>query len=116
MKHLMHRVSHYFPTALPKTEAEFDDFCQDLFNTYQIPDKPSYRHAVASMIMHLETTRASMPKRYFIDSIRKAQANEIAYSVIEAIRKQDKLDREKKTQEATQSSEPHLECVQAETI
>jgi hypothetical protein len=112
MNQTLKRIRHLFPSPLPKSQEAFDALCNELFETYEIPNKPSYKHAVASMIMHLNTTKASMPLRYFVDSIRKAQANEIAYNVIQTIRDEDK----KQQQEAINQNESHLECVQNETI
>lgn len=52
---------------------------------------PSYRHAIATMIMHLGPTTSRKSNYYFASSIRKAMANQIAYQVIQDL----KADEEK---------------------
>jgi hypothetical protein len=51
---------------------------------------PSYKQALASMIMHLGTTKFYAPKRFFALSIKKAMANQTAYEVIQQIREAEK--------------------------
>lgn len=79
-----------FPSALPSKDSDFDQFCSSIFKTYSLPDMPSYRHAIATMIMHLSPTVAFKSKIYFALSIRKAIANEIAYGKIREIRESEK--------------------------
>lgn len=68
---------------------EFETFCDSIFFTYDLPDLPSYRHAIASMIMHLGPTVAVKPKRFFALSVLKAMSNQIAYENIQKLKKQE---------------------------
>jgi hypothetical protein len=78
-----------FPTKLPLGMTDFDRFCDSIFDTYELPNDPSYKHAIASMIMHLGPTVASKPKRFFALSVQKAMANQIAYQNIQLLKKNE---------------------------
>lgn len=88
------QLSGYLPSKLPIGMTEHDQFATDLFATYDIPDKRSYRHAVATMIMHLGPQVTKVPKMYFVDSIRKAMANQIAFEKIQLIKEEEKAEME----------------------
>ncbi len=79
---LARRLLHLFPSPLPKGHAEFKAFLEDLYTTYDIPPEDAYKQAVATMIMHLGPTVHRKSRRFFYKSIRKAQANQVAYEMI----------------------------------
>lgn len=92
LKKLILRVRGIFPSALPKGLSDFNIFAEDIFNTYDFPNHPSYRHAIATMIMHLHPLCHKKSKAFFARGIRKSQANEVAFEVLRILR-----DEEKKT-------------------
>lgn len=71
-----------FPRRLPIGQSELNQFCADIFGLYVIPDLPSYRLAIATMIMHLGPQEAYKAPFWFFRSIRAAQAKEVAYQVV----------------------------------
>jgi len=75
---------------LPVGLSEFNAFCETIFTKYSLPDMPSYRNAVATMIMHLPQTEDKAALSFFAKSIRKAMANQVAYEVIQQIREDEK--------------------------
>lgn len=79
-----------FPTKLPKGLEEFEVFAKDIFDLYDIPDFPSYRQAIATMVMHMPPTTHRKSKHHFMRAIRKAQANQVCYEVIQQIREEEK--------------------------
>lgn len=79
-----------FPHNLPTGEEEFGRFCDTIFATYNLPDMKSYREYVATMIMHLPPTCHKSKLLYFGKSIKKAQANQSAYNMIQKFKEQDK--------------------------
>lgn len=92
------KVMGLFPTLLPhKGLLDFDTFCNDIFYTYDLPDNPSYRNAIATMIMHLGPTVAYKSKFYFAIAVKKAMANQIAYEKIQQLKK-DEAEYIKKTE------------------
>jgi hypothetical protein len=101
IKKLLANLRGYFPSKLPTSGGtEFDQFTTSIFEAYDIPNLPSYQHAIASMILHLGPQTLSKPKRYFELSIKKAMANEIAFQKIQEIKQ---LDAEHKKNEAKNS-------------
>lgn len=86
----------FLPSKLPVGLDQFESYCSSIFETYSLPDLPSYRNAIATMIMHLAPTSFYKPKFYFAKSVKKAMANQTAYEVIQRIRDEEK----KKEQEA----------------
>lgn len=89
----------YFPTKIPfESPEELDKFTSDLFKSYDIPDTRSYRHAIATMIMHLGPTTTAIPKIFFVRSVRKAMANQLAYDKIKEINEADKIEALKKAE------------------
>ena len=96
------RFAALFPSKLPtKGAAELDVFCASIFDLYGIPDMPSYRHAIATMIMHLGPQADRKSKSFFARSVKKAMANQIAYELIDHLRKE-----EKKSQQLASQKEP----------
>jgi len=88
IKKFLYRLRGYFPSRLPVGASDFHKFADSVFWTYNLPNLPSYRHAIASMIMHLGPQVESAPKRYFARTIKKAMANQVAYEVIQEIKEQ----------------------------
>lgn len=78
-----------FPKKLPLTTAEFNDYFSLLVDVYGVPCLPSYRQTFATMVMHLDQTKAHKSPSFFAKAIKKAQANQVAYEVIDQIRKAD---------------------------
>ena len=101
VRKLWRRIRNHFPSKLPtKGSKEFDEWSEDLFRSFDLPDNPSYRHAVASMILHLGPQTTSKAKSYFAISIRKAMANQIAFEKIQEYKKAEE-------KEAAPSEEVH---------
>lgn len=80
------RIRALFPSQLPVGVSEFNNYCDKIIDACGFPNDPSYRHTIGTMIMQLSPTTDKKSTQYFIKSIRKAMANEIAYFVIMQIR------------------------------
>lgn len=91
---------------LPMGELDFDDFSDSVLKTYNIPDLPSYRHAIAASMMHLPPTQAKKSKRYFGFIVRKAVSNQIAYEKIQSYKQQEDEYIKSKQLTAAASVEP----------
>lgn len=83
------KVAGFVPTALPVGKEEFNKFCASIFYTYDLPALPSYKHAIASMIMHLGPTKAKATKRFFALSVKKAMSNQVAYEIIQDLKNEE---------------------------
>lgn len=89
IKKFANRVMSFFPSRLPQGMDALDKFILSILDTYDLPNKPSYFNAVATMVLHLPPTQHRASKRYFAKSIMKAIANEIAYGKIQDIKAAD---------------------------
>lgn len=87
-KWLAYACAHY-PTPLPVGVAEFKAWSDSIFQIFGLPDMPSYRQALASMVMHLGPTVSRQPKAFFAKSVKKAMANQVAYEMIQSLKKQE---------------------------
>lgn len=88
------------PVRLPITPAEFNDFVDALGEYSGITDIKNYQHAIATMIMHHPQDSCMKAPDAFIQAIRKAQANEVAYGVLFLIKQVTELEEKKKKQDA----------------
>jgi len=77
----------FLPSKLPITLADHDTWAISILKTAKLPDNDSFRHALATMVMHLGPTTVWKAKMFFILSLQKAIANEIAYNVMQDLKK-----------------------------
>lgn len=89
-----------FPTPLPRGRAEFEKFCENIFTIYDLPDNLSYRHTLATMLMHVSPTQPNKPLKFFGDSLKRAQTQEVAFAMLEEYRSQAKREAEEKEKSA----------------
>jgi len=99
IKRLLGRLRGMGPSRLPNGYSEFTAFYQRVITNYQLPDNESFKHAVAVAVMQLSPTTDKAPDSYFASVIRKAMANQVAYSVIEEIRANEKAAQQKAKKE-----------------
>lgn len=95
------KVKHLWPEKLPITREEIDVLIKDVICAEDIPNDPTYHHAIASSIMHLGPVTTRKARRFFSKSVRRSIANQVAFEKIEALRKEAKALEEKLKQEAT---------------
>lgn len=83
-------INKYLPTRLPVGMEQLDIFCEKALSIYNIPDLPSYRHAIAAMIMHMGPTIDRVTLYHIARSIRKAQSNQVCYELIQRLKEDEK--------------------------
>ena len=67
--------------------AEFDVWSARIISlSGKFADSDSMRFALSSQIMHLGPQKSSVPDQYFIRSMRKAAANQVASQVFQDIK------------------------------
>lgn len=103
LKRLVGKALAFFPYKLPVGITEFNRFSDRIFFTYQLPNLPSYKQAIAASIMHLPTHTTRKSPRWFAIGIRKAMANQIAYEVIYEIKEREKKEKESIVSSLTQN-------------
>jgi hypothetical protein len=99
-KRLFGILTGFIPRRLPIGAKELIDFSSNVFSLYGIPDLPSYRLCIATLIMHLGPQVAFKSPFWFYLSIRSAQSKEVAYQVIA----DDREQRNKEEREAKQKA------------
>lgn len=96
LKKFAMRARGRFPSKLPTGMEEFDKWSTSIFYAYDLPDDPTYKNAVATMVLHLQPdTRTAAPKKLFAANIKRAQANQIAYIQTQLIREASKAAQQK---------------------
>lgn len=95
-------VLSYFPSKLPTGVTAFHAYADEVIElTGPIADVDSLKWAIANQIIHLPPQTSYKPKQYFVRSLMKAAANQIASSVFQDI----KLKQQKAAQEAAALAE-----------
>ena len=103
MKLLLKRLLSLFPTKLPVGMSQFETWSDSIIElSGEFADRDSMKFAIASQVMHLGPQRSSVPKNFFVSSLRKAAANQVASQIFQDIKlKQQKMLEEQKQAEVT---------------
>lgn len=84
---LITQLAAFFPTKLPVGTTEFDSWADSIIGlSGPYADKDSMRFAIASILIHADARHGALPKKYFIDRLRKSAANQIASQVFQDIK------------------------------
>ena len=75
------------PTKLPVGMTEFNTWADSIIElSGNYADADSMRFAIATMVLHLGAQKSSVPKNYFVRSLRKTAANQVAQGVFQEIK------------------------------
>ena len=70
------------PHPLPVGLSEFHQWADHIIELAgKFADEESMKYALASQVIHLPHDKAFVPKRWFVNSLRKAAANQVASQV-----------------------------------
>lgn len=87
MNLLCKRLASYFPSKLPVGKSEFDAWADSIIElSGPFADKDSMLFAIASILIHQPANRGSIPKAYFVNSLRKSAANQVASQVFQDVK------------------------------
>ena len=64
---------------LPTSEAELDAFVASITEEYKLPAGEDTYDAIATMILHLKSHVAYVPRSYFGNGVLRSMANKAAY-------------------------------------
>src|SRR5258708_4382823 len=88
MKLLIKRLRSLLPSKLPVGMTELDSFISDIIElSGNYADRDSMAFAICSMIIHLGPQKSLVPKNYFVRSLRKVAANQVASQAFQDIKK-----------------------------
>lgn len=78
-QNLLKKLCSYFPSPLPVGRAEYEKWIKDILDLAgNVADEDSMRWAVNNIVPHLGPSISKVPKNYFVRSLRKAAANQVA--------------------------------------
>lgn len=103
IKKVLVKLSHLIPTALPIGVTEFNDWADSILEANpDLPNNDSMRFALATMVLHLESTskvevnllivKLQIPtsgiksKHFFAQSLRKSASNQIAAAAMHELK------------------------------
>ncbi len=92
MKRLINKLLSYKKTKLPVGLTEFYTWSNSIIDLAgNFADADSMTWALASQVQHLDHKVDSIPKDYFVRTLRKAAANQIAAQVFVDIKEKQAL-------------------------
>lgn len=84
---ILKRLASYIPTKLPVGMSEFETWSDSIIELAgEYADRDSMKYALATNVIHLPHTKARVAKAYFVDTLRKAAANQVASAVFQEIK------------------------------
>jgi hypothetical protein len=106
MKLAIKRLLSYLPSPLPVGLSEFHAWADDIVElSGKFADEDSLKFAISNNLIHLPHTVAYKPKQYFVRTLRKAAANQVASQVFQDIKQKQHDAMLKQQAEATASIE-----------
>ncbi len=81
----------FLPSKLPVGMQAFLDFGDSIVDlSGEFADRKSMKWAIATMIMHLGPQRDRISKQYFVKSLRKTAANQVAQAYMIQLKEEQK--------------------------
>jgi hypothetical protein len=104
------RLLSHFATKLPVGLSEFESWADSIIElSGPYADRDSMVFAISSALIHADAKHGSLPKKYFVDRLRKAAANQVASQAF-----QDIKIRQQKAAEAQKAAEEQQQAKQVE--
>lgn len=101
MKLVLKRLLSRLPTPLPVGLTAFHAWADEIIElSGNFADEDSMKYAIANNLIHLSHTTAFKPKHYFVSTLRKAAANQVASQVFMDI----KVKQEEKQKAASEAA------------
>ena len=87
MSLILAKILSYFPRQLPVGATEFTIWSERIIAlSGQFADSDSMKFALCSQIMHLGANKSAYPDIFFVRSMRKAAANQVAAQFFQDIK------------------------------
>jgi hypothetical protein len=74
----------------PQTELEMNSFIKSTLDVGGLPETDSYRSLVAQAVLHASQNQIGLYPTLIVREIERAQANHLAYAIIDAVKKAEK--------------------------
>lgn len=91
---LLFRARGRFPARLPVGLPSWESYCKRLLSAYGFPDLPTYRVAIAEMILRLPQDVPWIAPRKLALQIKMAQAKQTAFQIMDDAKRKEKAERD----------------------
>ena len=78
----LNKLLSVLPSPLPRTQEDFELWAQEVCQMAGVELEDRYRQELGKCILGLPHTQAMKSKWFFVKSVRKSQANGVAYDAI----------------------------------
>ena len=85
------RLLAHIPTKLPQGMTSFEDWSNDIIDTYDMPSNDSVKFAIAVAILHLKSDEGYKAKAYFGNILIKGASSQIAQAVMQDCKARQEL-------------------------
>lgn len=99
---MLNKLRSLIPTKIPTGKTELEAWIDRVLGDNKLPVLDSYRHAIATMILHLPPTQHKVATSTFVASVKKAMANQVAYDIIQDIKNKPQPEATTETSETPQ--------------
>lgn len=79
--------------ALPQTEPALEALVQEVLELGGFPLNDSFRHSIATQIMHLDNNATSVRASSFINTLKRSIANQVAFNIIQDTKERQKNEK-----------------------
>lgn len=84
---LIKQLLSYFPSKLPVGRTAFTKWADDIIELAgELADRDSIEFVLSSAIQHASSNRGYVPKNYFVNTLIKAAANQVAAQVFQDVK------------------------------
>lgn len=102
LKLLAKKVLSHFPTQIPTGMTQFNTWLDSIVELAgPIADPDSLKWVVSNEVMRLSSTRNKVPKSFFIKSLRKYAANQLAAATVMELKQKQEVAQKALQAEAT---------------
>lgn len=107
MKLLVKQLLSYIPTKIPVGMTQFNTWLSSIEELCgPIADSDSIKWVISNEVMRLSPTRDKVPKRFFVKTLRKYAANQLAAATVMDLKmKQEEARKSAEEQNANKKSE-----------
>ncbi len=83
LKKILTKVMARVPRRLPETAAAYEKWEVEILAVGKFPQNDSFRHAIATQVLHLSPGVHFKSQMYFVNNLRRSITNQTAFQVIQ---------------------------------
>lgn len=82
-KKVIQTIKAFVPRRLPETPAAHWAWATAIIEIGSLPDNDSFRHAIATQVLHLPPNVMRKSQMYFVSTLRRSIANQTAFQIVQ---------------------------------